>query len=93
MKNQLVQNMRSLGYALMQNRFIALLILTLFTMTKAHADYGIVSTDGSGNISFTPGVIVLVLIGVAVATVVSAAALVLVWMGVKWIYRIIKGSK
>jgi hypothetical protein len=59
----------------------------------AKADYAIMSSDGSGNISFTPGGLVTPIITGVVAAVTAGAALVLIGVGVRWVYRAIKMSK
>ncbi len=63
-------------------------LLSLVPM--ARASYDIVSTDGSGNVTFTPGSLVTPILTGVVAAVGSAAALIVLAVGVRWIYRMVK---
>jgi len=56
----------------------------------ARADYSIVSADGSGNVTFTPGSLVAPILTGVVSAVASAAALIVLAVGVRWIYRMVK---
>lgn len=72
-------------------RAVAFALVTLFALTApAWAAYDIVSTDGSGNVTFTPGSLVTPILTGVVAAVGSAAALVVLAVGVRWIYRMVK---
>ena len=68
----------------------ALIALGLLGALPARADYAIVSTDGSGNVTFTPGSLVTPILTGVVAAVASAAALIVLAVGVRWIYRMVK---
>jgi len=65
----------------------------LLGAAQAQAQYNIVSSDASGNISFTPsGLVQPIIVGV-IACITGATSLVLIWIGVKWLYRVVKGAK
>ena len=68
----------------------AFVVLGLLAALPARADYSIVSTDGSGNVTFTPGSLVTPILTGVVAAVASAAALIVLAVGVRWIYRMVK---
>lgn len=78
----------------MARRAMALLALAFLSLAPmvARADYAIVS-ESSGTVTFTPGVLCTPIITGVVAGVGSAAALVVLWVGVRWLYRVFKGSK
>jgi hypothetical protein len=70
---------------------LALAVIALLqTVPSARAGYDIVSTDGSGNVTFTPGSLVSPILTGVVAAVGSAAALIVLAVGVRWIYRMVK---
>jgi hypothetical protein len=86
---------RALGRGMRRGwrRFCALalaVIALLQTVPSARAGYDIVSTDGSGNVTFTPGSRVSPILTGVVAAVGSAAALIVLAVGVRWIYRMVK---
>ena len=68
----------------------AFALLAMLSALPARADYAIVSTDGSGNVTFTPGSLVTPILTGVVAAVASAAALIVLAVGVRWIYRMVK---
>lgn len=72
---------------------VAVVGLTVLGAAHASAQYSIVSSDGSGNVSFTPSALVVPVITGVIACVAASAALVLIWIGVKWLYRVLKGAK
>lgn len=76
------------------SRWVAALVAALvFGLgSVAQAAYPIV-TESSGTLTFAPSELVTPVITGAVAAVVSAAALVLLSVGVRWIYRLVKGSR
>jgi len=64
-----------------------------FAVGQASAQYNIVASDASGNITFTPsGLVQPIIVGV-IACITGATSLVLIWIGVKWLYRVVKGAK
>lgn len=65
----------------------------VFSPAQASAQYAIVSADSSGNITFSPSALVTPVITGVIACVISAAALVLLWIGVRWLYKVLHGSK
>jgi hypothetical protein len=70
---------------------LALALLALLNaVPAARAGYDIVTTDGSGNVTFTPGSLVTPILTGVVAAVGSAAALIVLAVGVRWIYRMVK---
>ena len=60
---------------------------------SASAQYAIVTSDSSGNITFSPSQLVTPVITGVIACVISAASLVLLWIGVKWLYKVLHGSR
>lgn len=72
---------------------VAVLGLLVLGVQSASAQYAIVSSDASGNITFTPSGLVTPVITGVIACVTASAALVLIWIGVKWLYRVLKGAK
>ncbi len=68
----------------------ALVLLGLLAALPARADYAIVSTDGSGNVTFTPGSLVTPILPGVVAAGAAAAALSVLAVGGLWIYRRVK---
>lgn len=71
----------------------ALVAFTAMLALPASAEYSIVTADSNGNVTFDPSGIVAPIITAVVAAVGSAAALFLIAVGVRWLYRMIKGSK
>ncbi|HEX2980572.1 MAG TPA: hypothetical protein VHO48_09955 [Anaerolineaceae bacterium] len=71
--------------------FIGTLVL-LATM-PARAAYTVVTEDGSGNITFAPSGMVTPIITGVVAAICAATALVVLWIGARWLYRALKGAK
>lgn len=49
--------------------------------------------EGTGAVTFTPGFIMTPIIGGVIAAVGAGVALVIIAVGVRWVYRIVKGSK
>lgn len=73
-------------------RVLALLFVFALPLA-AKADYSIATVDSNGNVTFTPGALVVpILTGVA-AGIVSAAGLVVLWVGARWLFRVLKGAK
>lgn len=76
---------------------LALFALALLLMPSAHAQStsptALISTDASGNITFSPGFLAIEIIGVVVAAIAASMGLYFAWTGTRWIYRIIKGTK
>ena len=75
--------------------YLALVVLlaTVVLPLAARADYAIVSTDGSGNVSFTPGGMVTPIIVGVVAAICAVTALVVLWVGARWLWKCTKGAK
>lgn len=70
---------------------LGLLGLVLFNL-PAYAITNIVSY-ADGEVTFSPGGLVTPIISGVVAAVGAAIALVLIAVGVRWIYKMIKGAK
>lgn len=66
--------------------------VALGSSTPASAAYDIV-TESSGTISFAPGVLVTAIITGVIAAVAASAALVVISLGVRWLFRMLKGAK
>lgn len=71
---------------------VAVSLIALTFANSASAAYDIV-TESSGTISFAPGVLVTAIITGVIAAVASAAALVVISLGVRWLFRMLKGAK
>lgn len=49
--------------------------------------------SGTGDVTFTPGGLVTPIIAGVIAAIGAGAALMIVTVGIRWVYRTIKGSK
>lgn len=65
------------------------LALCLF-VNNAQAAYNIVAADSNGDVTFTPSVLGVPILTAVVAAVGSGAALVVIAIGVAWVYRMFK---
>lgn len=70
--------------------FLLLCLCVAGLAVPAHAGLDIVSADASGNVNFTPSAIVVSVVEVVVACAVSAAAFVVLWHGVCWLFSELK---
>ena len=71
-------------------KFAALLALGLSLMAfNAQAQSSIV-TESGGTVTFTPSAVVGPVITATVAAIAAAATLVILFMGIRWVYRAIK---
>lgn len=82
-----------------QSSKLAKLLLFVFAFVLAMPErvaratgYDIVSVASDGTISFSPGSLVVAIITGAIAAVASAAALVVLSIGVRWMYRLVKAK-
>lgn len=64
------------------------------TTTAAQAQYDFVAQDGTtGEISFDPGSLVAPIVTAIIAAIAASAAIFVLFMGVRMLFRVIKGSK
>jgi len=75
-------------------KMIVALVAVLFAlaMSAQAAGYTILSADTDGVITFTPTGLVTPIITGVVACVCAAASLVVLWVGVRWLFRVIKAK-
>lgn len=71
---------------------VATLIVSLGNQAMADG-YTIVTQGTDGTITFTPGTLTVAIIAGAILAVASSAALFVLALGVRWLYRVIKGAK
>ena len=75
--------------------FMVALALALMPAARAQSTTpsALISSDTSGNITFSPGFLTTELITVVTTAIAAAVGLYFAWMGTRWIYRIVKGTK
>lgn len=71
----------------------AVAVVLSFGAQNAQAAYDIVTSDSNGNVSFVPSALSGPIITAVIAAVGSAAALFVIALGVRWLYKMMRGSK
>lgn len=83
-----------LGNKSMQRLSVASALLTAALANTASAQYNFVTQDSTtGEISFTPADLVAPIVTAVIAAIAASAALFVLYTGVRWLYKVIKGSK
>ncbi len=57
----------------------------------AHAAVGDLIDNSTGEVVFTPGVLITPLIDVIILTIIAASSIFLIVVGMRWIYRLARG--
>ena len=71
----------------------ALMFLSLFFGSEARADYSGFVTFTNGTVEFTPGVAISPVIIAVVAAIGVGIAVFVLFIGTKWVLRMLKGTK
>jgi hypothetical protein len=59
--------------------------------STSHAAVGDLIDNSTGDVVFTPGVLITPLIDVIIMTIVAASSIFLIVVGMRWIYRLARG--
>jgi hypothetical protein len=97
MHTKIVQFVGRVGRVSSRFAYLFAFGLALALMPAVHAQSttpsALISSDTSGNITFSPNFLTIELITVVTASIAAAAGLYFAWTGVRWIYRIVRGTK
>jgi hypothetical protein len=77
----------------LKSKYVALMGLLFVLSLNAHAAGLVAYDDATGNVTFTPGDLVSKVVVAIVAAVGAALAIGIISLGVRWIYRMVKGAK
>jgi hypothetical protein len=74
-------------------KYAAALGMLALAYSNAHAAGLVAYDDATGAVTFTPGDLITKIILAIVAAVSAALAIGIIVMGVRWIYKVVKGTK